>query len=119
MPAFFSATDDADEQALAVYGVVGRLDRPVAEVILRAGAYGHTLPIPWSAVFAGDAGLIRDLANPAAGPHRPDGQTGERAEDYGEVPGERWAGGPGRIASGGLRDAFRRGVRAFARGGIR
>ena len=38
MPAFFSATDDADERDLGLYAVVGRLlgDRP--EVIVRAGA---------------------------------------------------------------------------------
>ncbi len=68
MRAFFSATDTADEQALAVYGVVGRLDRPVAEVLLRAGAYGHMLSVPWSCVFAGDAGAFRDLGAPDTDP---------------------------------------------------
>ncbi len=62
MPAFFSATDDADEQDLGLYAVVGRLlgDRP--EVIVRAGAYGHWLPVPWEAVFAGERGPFRDVA---------------------------------------------------------
>lgn len=56
----FSATDDADEQSLRVYGVLGRLlsDRP--EVALRAGAYGYFLPVPWEAVFDGERGVFRD-----------------------------------------------------------
>ena len=59
--AFFSATDDADERGLALYGVVGRLDTAAPEVALRAGAFGHWLPLPWSRVFAGDRGAFRDL----------------------------------------------------------
>jgi PRTRC genetic system protein A len=50
----FSATDDADEQRLCLYGVVGRLDADRPHVALRAGAYGHYLPVPWETVFAGD-----------------------------------------------------------------
>jgi hypothetical protein len=64
----FSATDTTDEQRLRLYGVVGRLDRPVAEVLLRAGAYGHMLSVPWSSVFAGDAGAFRDLGAPDTDP---------------------------------------------------
>jgi PRTRC genetic system protein A len=56
----FSATDDADEQRLCLYGVVGRLDAERPHVALRAGAYGHYLPVPWQTVFAGDP------ADPAA-----------------------------------------------------
>lgn len=62
MPAFFSATDDADEQDLGLYAVVGRLLGASPEVIVRVGAYGHWLPVPWEAVFAGDRGSFRDLA---------------------------------------------------------
>ncbi len=61
MCAFFSATDDADERGLALYGVVGRLDTAEPEVALRAGAFGHWLPLPWSRVFAGGRGPFRDL----------------------------------------------------------
>ena len=62
MPAFFSATDDADERDLGLYAVVGRLlcDRP--EVIVRAGAYGHWLPVPWEVVFEGERGPFHDVA---------------------------------------------------------
>jgi hypothetical protein len=35
MPAYFSATDDRDETARRVYGVLGRLDTPAPEVALR------------------------------------------------------------------------------------
>jgi PRTRC genetic system protein A len=59
-PAYFSRVDNADEQALRLYGVVGRLDRPRPEVALRVGAYGYHLPLPWDAVFAGDRGVFRD-----------------------------------------------------------
>lgn len=59
--AYFSATDDADERGLALYGVVGQLDTPAPEVALRAGAFGHWLALPWSQVFAGDRGPFIDL----------------------------------------------------------
>lgn len=59
--ALFSDTDDADEQRLRVYGVVGRLDELRPAVNLRAGAYGHFLPVEWSMVFAGDASLVNDV----------------------------------------------------------
>ena len=41
MRAFFSATDDADEQAFRIYGVVGRADTPTPELALRVGIYGY------------------------------------------------------------------------------
>jgi PRTRC genetic system protein A len=59
-PARFSRTDDRDEQRLRLYGVIGRLDQPVPEVALRAGAYGMFLPVPWAAVFEGDPTRVRD-----------------------------------------------------------
>lgn len=65
--AYFSATDDADERGLALYGVVGRLDTAAPQVALRAGAFGHWLPLPWSRVFAGDRGSFRDLVADACG----------------------------------------------------
>lgn len=61
MPAYFSRTDDADEQGLRLYGVLGRLDGARPEVALRVGAYGHYLPLPWEAVFAGERGRVRDV----------------------------------------------------------
>ena len=51
--AFFSATDDGDEQGFKVYGVVGRLDTPAPELTLRVGIYGHFAPLDWSQVFGG------------------------------------------------------------------
>ena len=52
-PAFFSATDDRDEQGFRVYGVVGCLDTPRPELCLRLGVYGHFAPVNWSQVIAG------------------------------------------------------------------
>lgn len=60
LPAYFSDTDDADEQGLALYAVVGRLDAARPEVALRAGAYGAWLPVPWADVFDEDPGIFRD-----------------------------------------------------------
>ena len=51
--AFFSATDDGDEQGFRVYGVVGRLDTGRPELSLRVGVYGHFAPVEWSQVFGG------------------------------------------------------------------
>ena len=51
--AFFSATDDRDEQGFRVYGVVGRLDAVRPELRLRVGVYGHFAPVDWPQVFGG------------------------------------------------------------------
>ncbi|HEU5423016.1 MAG TPA: Mov34/MPN/PAD-1 family protein [Nitrolancea sp.] len=61
LPAYFSGTDDGDEQSLALYAVVGRLDTARPEVALRAGVYGAWLPVPWADVFAGERGAFRDV----------------------------------------------------------
>lgn len=84
MPAFFSATDDADERDLGLYAVVGRLlgDRP--EVIVRAGAYGHWLPVPWEAVFEGSRGPFRDVAFDP--PRRGDDEPGDGDGDDAHPP---------------------------------
>ncbi len=57
--AFFSATDDRDEQGFRVYGVVGRLDTPTPELTLRLGIYGHFAPLRWEQVFDGSPPGIR------------------------------------------------------------
>ena len=51
--AFFSATDDRDEQGFRIYGVAGRLDTDRPELSLRVGVYGHFAPLDWSQVFNG------------------------------------------------------------------
>ena len=51
--AFFSKTDDGDEQGFRVYGVVGRLDADRPELSLRVGVYGHFAPVEWAQVFDG------------------------------------------------------------------
>ena len=51
--AFFSKTDDRDEQGFRVYGVVGRLNDPEPELSLRVGVYGHFAPADWPQVFDG------------------------------------------------------------------
>ena len=59
LPAFFSATDDRDEQGFRIYGVVGRLDGPEPELSLRVGVYGHFAPVDWPQVFDGPPPGIR------------------------------------------------------------
>ena len=57
--AFFSKTDDKDEQGFRLYGVVGRLDTPQPELSLRLGVYGHFAPVQWPQVFDGPKPAIR------------------------------------------------------------
>ena len=57
--AFFSATDDRDEQGFRIYGVTGRLDAPLPELSLRVGVYGHFAPVGWSQVFSGPDQSVR------------------------------------------------------------
>ena len=45
--AFFSATDDRDEQGFRIYGVAGRLDALRPELRLRVGVYGHFAQLDW------------------------------------------------------------------------
>lgn len=59
MHAFFSRTDDADEQGAKVYAVIGKLDT-APEMRLRVGVYGYWLPLPVTAVFSG-SGPFQDL----------------------------------------------------------
>ena len=57
--AFFSKTDDKDEQGFRIYGVVGRLDKYRPEVSLRVGVYGHFALVDWSQVFDGPPPGVR------------------------------------------------------------
>ena len=57
--AFFSATDNRDEQGFRIYGVVGRLYKPRPELRLRVGVYGHFAPVEWQQVFDGKAPGLR------------------------------------------------------------
>ncbi|MCZ7673782.1 MAG: Mov34/MPN/PAD-1 family protein [Chloroflexi bacterium] len=59
MRAFFSRTDDADEQATKAYVVIGKLDTE-PEIRLRVGVYGYWQPLPVTAVFTG-TGSFKDL----------------------------------------------------------
>ena len=59
LPAFFSATDDQDEQGFRIYGVVGRLDTAEPELALRVGVYGHFAPLVWSQVSDGPDPSLR------------------------------------------------------------
>lgn len=60
MRAYFSPQDDSDEQGLGVYGVIGRLHTERPEVVLRLGAYGYWLELPWGDVFEGEHAPFRD-----------------------------------------------------------
>ncbi len=60
--AFFSKTDDKDEQGFRIYGVVGRLNKYRPELRLRVGVYGHFAPVDWSQVFDGPPHGLRLVA---------------------------------------------------------
>lgn len=52
MPAFYSSTDDGDEQGGRLYGVMGCIDQARPQLALRQGMYGHWLyHIPATAIF--------------------------------------------------------------------
>ena len=59
----FSWVDDADEERLALYGVVGRLDTERPEVALRVGVYGYFMTVAWRDVFDEELEAFRDLAD--------------------------------------------------------
>ena len=61
--AFFSATDDGDEQGFRIYGVAGRLDTAQPELTLRLGIYGHFAPLDWRQVFDGPPPGLRLTAD--------------------------------------------------------
>ena len=60
--AFFSKTDDGDEQGFRIYGVVGRLDTDRPELSLRVGVYGHFAPVEWPQVFDGPEPCVRFIS---------------------------------------------------------
>ena len=57
--AFFSATDNRDEQGFRVYGVAGRLDTDRPDLSLRVGVYGHFARVEWPQVFEGHVPGLR------------------------------------------------------------
>ena len=57
--AFFSMTDDCDEQGFRIYGVVGRTASRLPELSLRLGIYGYFSQLEWAQVFSGPAPGIR------------------------------------------------------------
>lgn len=59
MRAFWSATDDTDEQGSQLYAVIGKLDTE-PEIRLRVGVYAYWQPLPVTAVFTG-CGRFQDL----------------------------------------------------------
>jgi hypothetical protein len=93
LAARFSPRDDADEQRLGLYGVLGGLDGPRPEVRLRAGAFGYFLPLPWEAVFAGDPADRSPFRDAGAGPPAPrDPEGPPAARPDGRGPPRREAG---------------------------
>lgn len=72
LDAFFSRTDDADEQGFRIYGVAGRLDQPRPTVVARVGVYGHFGPLEWPSAFSGvPAGIDLRPYDPYSAPPRP------------------------------------------------
>ena len=53
LPAFWSDTDNADEQGLRFYVVVGSLDTECPTILARVGIYGHHWDVRASTLFNG------------------------------------------------------------------
>ena len=95
MAAFFSGTDDRDEQGARFYAVLGRLDQPHPELILRLGLYGHWLRnIPANLLFEG-IGPCLEVYD----------EVGLPPEDFARVPG---AGLDQKVSPGWLARLFNR-----------
>lgn len=60
MPAFFSPTDNEDEQGLEFYAVIGNVNSDRPKILVRVGVYGHFMPVKSTAVFE-HAGPFIDL----------------------------------------------------------
>ncbi|HUV51629.1 MAG TPA: Mov34/MPN/PAD-1 family protein [Dehalococcoidia bacterium] len=58
MSPFFSGIDNADEQSMAIYAVVGGLDRFIPDVNLRIGLYGYYDRLNHNEVF-GDVQAVK------------------------------------------------------------
>ena len=71
--AFFSLTDDDDEQGFRIYGVVGRVGDIRSELNLRLGIYGHFAPLNWSSIFDGGVPALRVIIEDTGGGHVPSG----------------------------------------------
>lgn len=74
MAAFFSETDDRDEQGLRIYAVIGQVDQPIPTLMVRVGVYGHTHWIPATTIFEG-LGPFRDLVENPLGDDEPEYQA--------------------------------------------
>ncbi len=53
LAAFFSGTDNRDEQGLRFYIVIGKVDTDTPEITARVGAYGVTMPVEVTEIFDG------------------------------------------------------------------
>lgn len=51
MGAFWSTTDNADEQGLRFYAVIGNIDTDYPTLLVRVGVYGHHWPISAASIF--------------------------------------------------------------------
>jgi PRTRC genetic system protein A len=51
MPAFFSETDDREENGFRIYAVIGNLDRRPVSISVRVSVYGHRALIPYQYIF--------------------------------------------------------------------
>lgn len=53
MHAYFSGTDDTDEQGFMLYAVFGRLAHVRPQLNMRVGVYGHFGQVRWPEIFSG------------------------------------------------------------------
>ena len=63
MSAFFSGTDLADETSTRFFGVIGKIDSEVPEMIVRAASVGKTIPLEIEDIFDYDVLKLKDDSN--------------------------------------------------------
>ena len=65
LDAFFSHTDDRDEQGFRIYGVTGQLPSTKPRLALRLGIYGTFARLPWGLVFETPTNKVRQARLPS------------------------------------------------------
>jgi PRTRC genetic system protein A len=82
MAAFFSDTDDADEQGLRFYAVIGRIDTDAPEIRVRVGVYGHFLDVPADMIFDDLGPFVDRLGEEVGSTRDPHNDEIESATDF-------------------------------------
>ena len=69
MGAFFSPTDNTDEQGFRFYAVIGRIHNTWPEIALRLGIFGDFIPLPATILFTDPGPFVDRMVERSRGAH--------------------------------------------------